>query len=109
MTYQRIPLTTSNQAFTCTLEIDGKNKKLAFSVRYNEIAKYWTMTVTDPTIGSVLLSSIPLLPAGNILGQYAYLQIGSAYVVNTGNTDTDRPGATNLGTDWILVWGDTPK
>ncbi|TWH46327.1 hypothetical protein [Sporomusa sp. KB1] len=113
MAYQKIPLTTApNQKFTCTLQIDGQNKALSFFVAWNSIAGYWIMGITDEATNNVLLSSIPLIPgdppAANILEQYSYLGIGSAYVVNTGNSATEFPNDSNLGVDWILIWSDTP-
>jgi hypothetical protein len=113
MAYQRIPLTTdANQKFTCTLGIDGKNKKMSFFIAYNSMAGHWMMDLTDAVTDTALLSSIPLLPgeppADNILEQYSYLKIGSAYLVNTGKNSSSIPTANNLGTEWILLWGDTP-
>lgn len=112
MAYQKIPLTKSpNQKFTCTLQVDGQNKKLSFFVAWNAVAGYWTMDITDEATNTVLLSSIPLIPgdppAENIMEQYAYLGIGNAYVVNAGSSATESPNASNLGTDWILIWRDT--
>ncbi len=95
-----------------TLNVDGKNLTLDFALKYNEMAGYWIMTVSDPVSGNIYLDSIPLLtgdyPAANILEQYAYLNIGSAYILNVGNASSDSPDDTNLGTDFLLVWGDTP-
>ncbi len=113
MPYQKIPLTNEpNQKFTCTLQVDGQNKTLSFFVAYNAIAGYWTLDIADAATNTLLLASAPLIPgdypADNILEQYAYLGIGSAYVVNVGNSPDDHAGGDNLGTDWILLWSDTP-
>ena len=61
-----------------------------------------------------LVSNIPLVtgnnPACNILAQFAYLEIGSAFVINqTGTTVVNFPNSLDLGTDFILVWGNTPN
>jgi hypothetical protein len=48
-------------------------------------------------------------PAANMLAQHAYLAIGSAYLLNVGSSDADYPGANDLGSDFLLVWGDTPS
>jgi hypothetical protein len=102
-----IPLTSDpDQYFTCTLPVDHRNITLFFRIRYNDAAKYWVMTIADKN-GFVMIDSIPLLPSKNLLEQYKYMQIGSAYIVKSGKLDTDRPDDTNLGTDYILVWGDT--
>jgi Domain of unknown function (DUF6983) len=109
---QSLPLSANqNQTFTTTLSVDGNNLTLAFWIRWNTIAGYWIMTISDQN-GNVLLDSIPLLIAidnsGNLLGQYAYLKIGSAYLVKTGDTAGEYPTADNLSTEYSVVWGDTP-
>lgn len=115
---QIIPLDNSpNQTFQVPVNVvtatqpTGQVVILSVILRYNDEAGYWVMTFQDSS-GNLLLDSIPLLPgensAVNILGQYAYLQIGSAAVVNYSGTTKDHPDNTDLGTDFILVWGDTP-
>ena len=98
-----------NQTFQTTMEVNGKNLTLKFNVRYNEIAGYWVMTVMDSQ-NNILLDSIPIItgvyPAANILGQYAYLLIGSAVVINNGNAKLDSPDDSTLGTDFLLAWAD---
>ena len=109
---QVIPLQNENQIVEVSLNIDGQRKTLGFEVRYNRTAAYWTMKVTDVALGVVLLDSVPLLTgsigAANILGQYRYLRIGSAYLVKVGNVEEDYPGLDSLGKDFLLLWGDTP-
>lgn len=108
-----IPLTTEpNQSFKANIPVDGRNIELKFDIRYNTIAEYWVMTVTDPLTDKVLIDSLPLLtgqyPAANILEQYSHLRIGSAVIVNTSTIDiSNEPNDKNLGCDYILIWGDT--
>jgi hypothetical protein len=114
MNYQQLPVTSDpNQTFQSTLSIDGQNRTLAFSISFNEQAGYWVMTVTDPVTGNALLDSVPLLPDiqpdPNILSQQAYLAIGSCYVINASNTADEYPTEDNLGSDFIVVWGNTPN
>ena len=110
MNVYEIPLTSDpNQNFKCTIPIDGVNKSLIFDIRYNSEAEYWTMMVTDDLRGIVLIDSIPLLsgiyPAANILEQYAYLNIGSAYIVKANPDITeDNPNAETLGSGFKLYW-----
>ena len=113
MADQIIPLTNSpNQAFTVSLAVDGGTKLLTFNLHFAEKAGYWVMSVTDALTGVLLLGSIPLItgayPNGNLIGQFAYLGIGSAYLPNVSGSQMDYPDDTNLGTDFVLVWGDTP-
>lgn len=112
MSYVVIPLTPDpDQQFNCTIPIDGKNVTLSLRLRYNTAANYWVMTIADPRTGVVILDSIPILtgkyPAADILGQYKYLGLGSACVIKAGDSSVDYPDSTNLGTDFLLVWGDT--
>lgn len=108
---QIIPLTNSpNQTITVNLTVNGAALTLNLTINYMEIGQYWYMQVADAN-NKLLLAQIPLLtgswPAANILEQYQYLRIGSAYVLNISNTDVvDYPDANNLGTDFVLMWGD---
>lgn len=111
MSYKIIPLTTSpNQKLSVTLPINGQNTTLNLTVRYNTVANYWVMTVADRS-GNTLIDSLPVItgeyPAADILGQYQYLGIGSAIVVNASNSSLDIPSDTSLGVDHFLVWGDS--
>jgi hypothetical protein len=110
---QVLPLTSDpDQSFAISLFVDGATLTLQLRVRYCEVGAVWLMTISDAS-GNLLLDSIPLVtgvwPAANILGQYAYLGIGSTYVLNASGVASDNPGATNLGTDFIVVWDDTPS
>ena len=112
MAYKIIPLTTNaNQSFTCTLPVDGKNITLAFTFVYNTPGGYWYMSVTDAKTQTMLLDAVPLVtgeyPAADLLEQYEYLGIGSAAIIPTSALATGIPDDTNLGTDYVLVWGDT--
>lgn len=113
MSYSIIDVTSSpNQRFVCQIPIDGKNKRLSFFLRYCEISEYWLMDVGEADTNNIYITAVPLLPgddpSGNILRQYSHLKIGSAGVLSVTKTNEDHPGATTLGTDWKLVWGDTP-
>jgi len=113
MATQIIPLSTDpNQTFQITLDIDSKNVTLSLNLKYNEMAGYWILAISDTETKAILLDSIPLItgayPAANILGQYAYLGIGSAYVLNASAVAMDYPDDSNLGTEFVLVWSNTP-
>jgi hypothetical protein len=110
---QIIPLTSDpNQELQINPIVDGAALNLRLNISWNEMAQYWTMKISDPKTGGCILDSIPLVagdyPAANLLGQFAYLGIGSAYIINAGQVPIDSPDDTNLGTDFILLWGDTP-
>jgi len=108
---QIIPLTPSpNQSFAVQLQVDGAPLTLNLVLRWSEMAGYWVMTIFD-SAQNLLLDSIPLItgwyPGANILAQYAYLAIGSAFILNEGNSLSDYPGRNDLGTSFALLWDDT--
>lgn len=105
--YSIIPITVKpRNTFSCKIPVDGKNITLVFTTRYNEIAGYWNVTVSD-TNGLILINNLPMLPGQNILEQYSYLGIGSACVIPAHQMEDEYPNAENLGSDWLLVWSDT--
>ena len=111
-TYQQIPLTPDpNQTFSCTLLIDGKNIPIDFQLHWNAQANYWVMTLINSASRTYYVDSIPLIagiqPTINILQPYSYLKIGSCYIVNISGIASDYPTDDNLGTDYIMLWGDT--
>ena len=112
MSLQVVPLQPlPNQTLTVMLNVDGASITLNLGLSYNRMGGYWVMTIKDAQ-GVLILDSIPLLvgqpPAENILGQFAYLGIGSAYILNATGVAMDSPDSESLGSDFLLVWGDTP-
>ena len=108
---QILPLeSTPNQTFQIVLAVDGKNLAVEFFLKYSEIAECWLMKVTNLKTSIVLLDSIPLVASSenaiNLLAAYSYLGIGSAFLVNVGNVSAE-PTLEDLGTNFVLVWGDT--
>lgn len=105
--YSIIPITSKpRNTFSCKIPVDEKNVTLVFTTRYNEIAGYWNVTVSD-TNGLILINNLPMLPGQNILEQYSYLEIGSACIIPAHQMEDEYPNAENLGGDWLLVWSDT--
>jgi len=106
--FMQIPLTSDpDQNFICTIPVDNKNITLKLRVRFNTAGNYWTLSIMDPKTGNSILDNIPLVTGTDILGQYEYLNLGSAAIINVGNSTMDSPDSTNLGTDFILIWGNT--
>jgi hypothetical protein len=140
MSLQVITLTNSpNQSYTVNLTVDGSPLTLNITINYNEMAGYWILAIFNAN-SQLLIDSVPMLtgayPAGNLLQQQKYLNIGSWYLVNVSNLQvetsgnlgygeggygqggyggeqgqggTDYPNATNLGTDFQLWVDDTPE
>jgi hypothetical protein len=112
MAAQIIPLTSAaNQSFNVQLQVDGQPLTLTINIAWSTMAGYWVMDIFD-AVGNPLARSVPLItgsyPAANILGQQVYLAIGSAFMLNGGNANADYAGVANLGTDFTLLWSDTP-
>jgi hypothetical protein len=108
---QIIPLTNApQQTLQVALNVDGSVLRLQLAFNFNEMAQYWTMSISNSQ-GVLLLSSIPLMtgdwPAANLLAQYGYLKIGSAFLINLGQVADDYPTSTELGNAFSLLWDDT--
>ena len=71
----------------------------------------WMIDIADQ-YGNRLVSSVPLVtgawPAANILAPYDYLGIGSAFIINQSGGAADIPNASNLGSQFILLWDSNP-
>lgn len=112
MAWHIIPLETApDQQFSITVDVGGKNVPMILHLRYNTEGDFWHMDVTDSRTQRMLISNLPLVtgnyPAADLLRQHQYLGIGSALVVkNTEETSEDIPGPFDLGTDFLLLWGD---
>lgn len=109
MSNQVVPLNPSlTQTFSVQLTINSQPVTLNLTLAYSPMAGYWQMSIADVN-NNLLVASVPLItgryPAANLLAQYQYLNIGSAYLLNTANTPADYPGQNNLN-QFSLVWGD---
>jgi len=110
---QIVPLNSDpNQSLLVPLGIDGGTMQLSMFLHYNQVAQYWLGSLVDSS-GNLLLDSLPLVtgnaPAGNLLKQFAWLSIGSATVISVSGDPTKQvPDDTDLGTDFLLLWSDTP-
>lgn len=110
MSAQIVPLIQApNQTFTVQLTVDGNPLTLNFVLSYSAMSGWWQLAVANVQ-NVVLIASLPLVtgyyPCGNVLAQYGYLKIGSAFLLNTGNNPNDYPGMNDLPT-FSLLWGDT--
>lgn len=111
MSAQIIPLDTSpNQTFQVSLNVDGNVLNLTLEISFNSMAGWWVMSILD-SFGNVMLDSIDMItgawPAANLLQQYGYMKIGSAFIINVAQDPGDYPNATNLGSSYVLLWDDT--
>ena len=109
MSSQIISLSNAkNQTFKVPLTVNGNTITLNLAASYSAMAGYWQLAISDVN-GNLLLASMPLVtgwyPAANMLAQYQYLQIGSAYLLNTGGSVMDYPDQSSLA-QFSLLWGD---
>jgi hypothetical protein len=107
---QNIPLNNlPNQTWDVAVRVNGQPVTLQIVLRYNEIARYWIATVRDQD-GNLLIDSLPFITgtgiSQNLLGQFAYLAIGSAAIFNASGTPVDHPNNQDLGKDFLLLWGE---
>lgn len=112
MAWHVIPLdTTPDQEFYVSVDVNGRNVYLYLHIRYNTEGNFWKMDVSDGTTREMLISGVPLVtglrPSADLMKQFHHFGIGSALIVpNTNASEYDIPGFFDLGTDFLLVWGD---
>lgn len=107
MSYKKIPLNNtpfSQQTFKLTLGI--KNINILLKLRYYDLYNLWVADIVDNATSKELIVGMPVVPGIDLLGQYKYLGIGSAYIVAVEPTELQQPDNTTLGSTWVLLWGD---
>jgi len=112
MSQQILPVTNNpNQVIQTTLSIDGQQLTVKILLSFNSMAGYWVMDIQDQN-GNELYVGIPVLtgywPAANLLEQQQYLGIGAVYIINASQSPLDSPNTSSFGSDFLLLWGDTP-
>lgn len=106
----QIPVTNQpSQSFQVVIPQNSSNIILNFFIYWNRIAEYWELNIANGSNGVELITGLPLItgkpPAVNLLHQWAYLNIGQAYVIPITDQTSDYPGVEDWGTSFILVWG----
>lgn len=107
----KIPLSNyPNQNFECTVPVNGENKRFKFELWYNYQAEYWLLSLFDIDANLYLLSNLPLLVSygdySNMFFQLEYLKIGICFTIPLDVNDTNNPNYENLGTNYVMIWGD---
>ncbi len=108
MSYYEIPLTTaafSQTTFKLTLGGD-RNINILLRLRYYDLYSLWVADIVDNSTGTDLITALPLVPGVNLLEQYGYLDIGSAYIVAVEPSTLQQPDNETLGSTWVLLWGE---
>jgi hypothetical protein len=103
----QIPMTNQpNRSFQCTIPIGSiGNETLQFFTSWNNIAQYWQMNIMDSG-SNPLICDIPMVSGlyQNMLYQWSYLGIGSAYIMPYSTATTPYPGVNDWGTNFYLLW-----
>ena len=100
-----VPMQTiPNHTFSAVIPFTNENKRLRFTMQYNEVAGFWFVDVSQND--KMLLSAYPLIPAQDILEQFQYLGIGHAYILPRTQISKQFPDYETLATEWAVVWGD---
>lgn len=106
---QLVPLDNApNQTWQVSVAVNGGVQTFFATLRYNEIAGYWAMTLQDAN-QNLLLDSVPLLTGLNLTHQFQSLGIGDVYILNVSGVAQDSPTGADLGTDFQLVWTDNTE
>lgn len=109
----KIPLTNSpNQRFQCTLPVNDENITFVFELWYNYEAEYWLMSLTNKTTDEQIFVNLPLLATkndvfGNIMCQLGYKNVGICYVFPTSEDIKSMPNDKELGSLYLMLWGDS--
>lgn len=91
-----------DQTFSMTISWEDKNRSFTIHQSWNEEAEYWTIDLYDGNYRPLIMG-IPLLCGHDLLEQYQYMQIGSLYIVNTGDPSIEQPSLMDIG-NFELLW-----
>lgn len=104
--YSIVPMQAiPNHSWSCVVPIDEGNTTLRFRLMYNEVAGYWVVDIAKN--GNTVLAGLPMVPAQNILEQFKYLGIGSAWIIPRSEVAEQWPSYGTLNSEWYVLWGDT--
>lgn len=92
-----------NQKYTVAVPGDKRNIEFIITQSFNEQANYWTISIYDKT-GTPIVMDVPLLTGQDLLEQYQYLNIGSLYVINYGDSTIENPDSKNIASNFKLLW-----
>lgn len=107
----KIPLTNSpNQTLKVTMPVNGETIQFRFKLWFNYQANYWLLSAYDIRKGKEVFTNLPLLtskgPFADIICQLDYMKIGICVMVPIAGPDGSMADENNLGTSYIMVWGD---
>ena len=99
-----------NQTFSFTMPVNSQNERFIGELHYNAQGKYWNFSLFYASGKTPIIVNLPLLASmykfSNLFCQLDYLRIGSLYIGMKNETPNSAPDDTDLGTNYIVVWGD---
>lgn len=112
-----IPLSGSPQRFSISLPIENSpdNALASYTLTFQYRAVYpemaggcgWTVDLADAP-GNPILCGMPLVTGTDLLGQYAYLNLGGHLVVSSEGIPDAVPTFGNLGSGSHVYWVTLP-
>jgi hypothetical protein len=112
-----IPLSGSPQRFSITLPVEGAaaNAVAVYTMTFNYRAADpavaggcgWTLDISDQ-FGNPVLCGMPLVTGTDLLGQFAYLDLGGHLGVRSEGIPDATPTFDNLGSGSHLYWVTLP-
>ncbi|OUJ08386.1 phage baseplate plug protein [Acetobacter sp. DsW_059] len=91
--FYEVPLQPTNQ--TVSVSISGSS--YSFRTYYcNEENSGWVLDISDSS-GNPVIQGIPLVTGADLLGQFAYLNLGFSLMVTTDSAPAAVPTFENLG------------
>lgn len=99
MTPFEIPTKPQAERFRITL--GGVEREIA--TRWNSRGGFWVIDISDSD-GERILSGIPLVTGADLLGQFAYAEIGGGMIVQTDHDTDSVPTFENLGSTGHLYF-----
>jgi hypothetical protein len=114
--YYEIPLSGAPQRFSVTVPFESGNNALTsyvmtFQYRAADPATAggcgWTLDIADQA-GTPILCGMPLVTGADLLGQYAYLNLGGHLAVRSEGIPDAVPTFENLGSGSHLYWVTLP-
>lgn len=103
----------SPQSLLVNLPLYGRIKRLRLDIKYNRVADYYTVSVSDVASGKLLIDNVPLVrnegdsKIMGIFDQMFYLEIGSVLVIKSDDSEgaPDSPAYRNFTQRFNVFWG----
>lgn len=92
-----------NNSYNISIEMGKKNKMLNLFYSYNIPAGYWTLSIRDTDLKTIV-GNLPLLSGHNLLEGLDYLELGELFLFRNSELTPEVPNNKNISTKYVLVW-----